>query len=255
MSRVAVSRDKLVAIADAVREKTGTTSVLTLDEIPILLESIKGEDVLAARLNNSLKNYESAEVVYMGNYAFYGCKALESINCPSCVELATAVFQNCISLKQAYFPSCAVMGGTVFRGCSALEDINFPVLTATSTYIFAECVSLKKAYFPEIVTLGGAAFQNCSQLESAHVLKARSIGAMCFQNCSSLKAVIIEQSSSVCSMAATTAFAGTPIAEGTGYIYVPAARVNEYKKTTNWTAYASQILAIEDYPEITGGNV
>lgn len=251
--KVIVSREKLVAVGDAVREKTGGTEALTLDELAGAVDGIKGEDLLAARLNNSLKIYESAEVLKMGNYAFYACSALESVSCPSCVQIDTATFQNCTSLKQAYFPSCTVMGGTVFRGCSALEDINFPVLTSTSTYVFAECVQLKKAYFPELVTVSGAAFQGCSQLESAYLPKANSIGAMCFQNCSSLRDVVIRQDSRVCSLAATTAFAGTPIADGDGYIYVPASLVGKYKTMTNWTTYASQIRAIEDYPEITGG--
>ena len=39
----------------------------------------------------------------------------------------------------------------------------------------------------------------------------------------------------------------------TGYIYVPRALVNSYKAATNWSTFASQIRAIEDYPDITGG--
>lgn len=42
MSRVAVSRDKLIAIADAVRKKTGTANVLTLDEMPKAIAGISG---------------------------------------------------------------------------------------------------------------------------------------------------------------------------------------------------------------------
>jgi hypothetical protein len=39
----------------------------------------------------------------------------------------------------------------------------------------------------------------------------------------------------------------TKIASGTGYIYVPAARVNNYKSATYWKDYAAQIRALEDY--------
>lgn len=45
----------------------------------------------------------------------------------------------------------------------------------------------------------------------------------------------------------------TPMKSGTGYIYVPAALVDSYKAATNWSTYADQIRAIEDYPDITGG--
>ena len=54
-------------------------------------------------------------------------------------------------------------------------------------------------------------------------------------------------------MANTNSLGGTLIASGTGYIYVPKALVDSYKSATNWTTYASQIRAIEDYPDVTGG--
>jgi hypothetical protein len=43
------------------------------------------------------------------------------------------------------------------------------------------------------------------------------------------------------------AFDQSPIKSGTGYIYVPRALVEDYKVATNWSAYASQFRAIEDY--------
>ena len=54
-------------------------------------------------------------------------------------------------------------------------------------------------------------------------------------------------------LANTNAFTNTPIKSGAGYIYVPAALVDSYKAATNWSVYADQIRAIEDYPDITGG--
>ena len=38
-----------------------------------------------------------------------------------------------------------------------------------------------------------------------------------------------------------------PIASGAGYIYVPAALVDSYKVATNWSTYAAQFRALEDY--------
>ena len=39
------------------------------------------------------------------------------------------------------------------------------------------------------------------------------------------------------------------------YIYVPRALVEDYKVATNWSTFADRIRAIEDYPEICGGEV
>ena len=52
-------------------------------------------------------------------------------------------------------------------------------------------------------------------------------------------------------MTSTNPFGGsTPLAKGTGYIYVPRALLNDYKTAENWSTYAAQIRAIEDYPEL-----
>lgn len=209
-------------------------------------------DLLALRLNNTLKEYNSEEVVYVGNYAFWSVNSLESISLPNCKEVTTACFQNCKSLKAASFRSCTAAGGTVFRGCSSLLDVNFPSLEYTSTYIFAECSALERIVLPKVKQLGGAAFHTCASLQFVDLPSVTSVGAMAFQNCSLLTTVIIRQDKTVCTLAATTAFTGTPIADGTGFIYVPSSMLSTFKSASNWSAYADQIRAIEDYPEICG---
>jgi hypothetical protein len=57
----------------------------------------------------------------------------------------------------------------------------------------------------------------------------------------------------VVTLADVDALNDSSVASGSGYIYVPAALVDSYKAATNWSTYAEQIRAIEDYPEICGG--
>jgi hypothetical protein len=66
-------------------------------------------------------------------------------------------------------------------------------------------------------------------------------------------ALILPKTGDICNLLNTNAFVNTPIAKSTGYIYVPRALVDSYKSATNWSTYANQIRAIEDYPDITGG--
>lgn len=80
-----------------------------------------------------------------------------------------------------------------------------------------------------------------------------TIGAYAFNGCSALTALILRNPDSVVTLTNTNALSGTPIASGTGYIYVPSALVDSYKAATNWSTYAAQFRAIEDYPDITGG--
>jgi hypothetical protein len=82
---------------------------------------------------------------------------------------------------------------------------------------------------------------------------ATSIGDYAFSNCAALT-VLILRSETMCTLSATTVFNNTPIKSGgTGFIYVPRALVDSYKAATNWSTYASQFRAIEDYPDICGG--
>ena len=102
-----------------------------------------------------------------------------------------------------------------------------------------------------IVSPSGS-FYNCTKLEKIDFDVLGEMKDADFYRCSALTAVII-RSPAVCAMSDSNAFKSTPIKSGTGYIYVPAALVDSYKAATNWSVYADQIRAIEDYPDICGG--
>ena len=95
-------------------------------------------------------------------------------------------------------------------------------------------------------------FRGCSNLAKIDFDVLGEMKNADFHQCSALTAVII-RSPAVCTMSDSNAFESTPIASGTGYVYVPAALVDSYKAATNWSVYADQIRAIEDYPDICGG--
>ena len=103
----------------------------------------------------------------------------------------------------------------------------------------------------EIISRTGS-FMGCSNLAKIDFDVLEEMKDADFYQCSALTAVII-RSPAVCTMSDSNAFKSTPIASGSGYIYVPAALVDSYKAATNWTKYANQIRAIEDYPDICGG--
>ena len=95
-------------------------------------------------------------------------------------------------------------------------------------------------------------FMGCSNLAKIDFDVLEEMKDSDFYECSALTAVII-RSPVVCTMSKSNTFHLTPIASGTGYIYVPAVLVDSYKAATNWSVYADQIRAIEDYPDICGG--
>ena len=122
--------------------------------------------------------------------------------------------------------------------------------TSIGDSAFRDCTKLTSVSLPAATSISTSAFYSCSALTSISLPAATSIGSSAFYNCSKLEALILENADAVCQLSSTSALSGTLIASGTGYIYVPSALVDTYKAATNWSTYANQIRAIEDYPEI-----
>ena len=66
-----------------------------------------------------------------------------------------------------------------------------------------------------------------------------------------LLALILRGVTTVPTLGSTT-FNNTAIKSGTCYVYVPKELEATFKVASNWSTYASQIRAIEDYPDICG---
>ena len=145
------------------------------------------------------------------------------------------------------------IGSYAFYSCSALTSVSLPVATSIGSNAFYSCSALTSVSLPAVTSIGDYAFYRCSALTSVSLPVATSIGGGAFNSCSKLEALILENADTVCKLNGTSVFSGTMIASGTGYIYVPSVLVDTYKAATNWSTYANQIRAIEDYPEITGG--
>ena len=125
--------------------------------------------------------------------------------------------------------------------------------TATSVrgHCFAFC-NLTSVKLPNAYSVGTEAFIYCTSLTKVD-FPAVTIGSQAFVGCSALTALILRYTQKVCKLQSPDVFYGSSgIILGTGYIYVPAALVNSYKADADWSPYASQIRAIEDYPDICG---
>ena len=115
-------------------------------------------------------------------------------------------------------------------------------------YAFYKRPSLTTANFPVVTSIGSFAFGYCSSLTTVDFPAATSIGDYTFYNCTSLKALILRKSDAICTLLSSSAFTtSTPIASGTGYIYVPRSVIDSYKSTAPWSGVASQFRALEDY--------
>lgn len=141
---------------------------------------------------------------------------------------------------------------------SNLQSVDLPNVKSTGSYAFQKA-GLLSVTLPSLQSVASSAFNQCTKLVSADFLVVTNIGILAFAYSSKFETLILRNTSKVCSLVNANAFTGTPIASGTGYIYVhrtlddgsdgPAI----YAAATNWSTYAAQFRAIEDYPDITGG--
>ena len=94
----------------------------------------------------------------------------------------------------------------------------------------------------KIDVIGDYAFYKCNTLTSVSFPKATSIGSGAFNGCSNLTTIYVgTNTSTVCTLSSDAFSDCTKLAN----IYVPATLVNEYKKATNWSSFASKIKPYE----------
>lgn len=130
-----------------------------------------------------------------------------------------------------------------------LTELDDDTVTYIRQYGFAYSVNLAKVRLSKMKIIAPNGFRWCSSLVTIDLPKLTgNVGISCFASCSKLTTLIIgREATSIATLSSTSSFTGTPIASGTGYIYVPAALIDRYKTATNWSTYASQFRALEDY--------
>lgn len=179
-------------------------------------------------------DYVNDRVELVGAYAFYGCKNLTSVEFPNVIKVGNSAFYGCTGLKSVGFPALVQTGQSAFSNIgSNLTEVCFPSLVTLGSYAFVVAYGLRKVDLPVVTTIETHAFQGCKNL-----------------------AALIIRTASVASLKSTYAFSGASLIEtsGSGYIYVPKALIEDYKVAANWSTFANQFRAIEDYPEICGGD-
>lgn len=248
--------NKLTAIADAIRGKTGKTEEMTLDQMVTEIDGIQtggggdttNEDML---LSGELTDYTNDRVKTIGNAVFYGNKTLVNVSFPNLESVTTNyVFEGCEKLKVINMPSLRILTSAGFcRNCKALELINFNSLEQGSGgEQFRNCTSLKSARLPRFKS-GTVSFWDCTNLEfydggkelTNEESETHNTYLPDFENCANLKIVILRHKKLV-PINRLTHISGTPFASGGtgGTAYVPQALIESYQTATNWsTLYAA----------------
>lgn len=203
-------------------------------------------------LTNTLTDIDS-NVTKIVTYGCYGRTALNTINLPKCTDIGSYAFRGCSGITNVDAPLVTNIATYGFYGCSKLANINMPNVSSIGNYAFYKC-DLRNINFPYVTGISQNAFFQNENLQIADFGVASKINQAGFANCESLVALILRRTSSICTLGvATNGFSGTPIAEGTGYVYVPRVFLSDedstkdYRRATNWSNYSTQFRVLEDY--------
>ncbi len=258
MAKVLVTDTHLTDIADAIREKNGSSDTYKPSEMANAIESIESGITPTETINITengsydVTNYATANVNVANDTseieeAFIKRTFTEYSN-DTITSIGDSAFRSCKNLTSVSFPKSTNTGAYAFYDCTKLTDVNFPIAKTVTSQCFRGCSSLTDVAFPEATTIEAYAFYQNTKLKTVRLPKARSFGISALNGCTGLTALIIEQEDTICSLA-SNGLANSGIASGIGYVYVPDTKVDSYKSATNWSAYASQIKPLSELVE------
>lgn len=190
-------------------------------------------------------------ITSIGQYAFQSCTNLALTKLPdSLTYIGRNAFQTCTNLALTELPEGITKIDTaVFQSCTNLALTKLPEnLTLLFTNCFLNCTNLAITEIPEkITTFSSSVFQGCASLSEITCKgMISSFPSTLFKDCTNLVKLVLPNITKVPSLQTTTVFTGTPIANGTGYIYVPDNFVEDFKVATNWSTYSNQIKPISE---------
>lgn len=222
----------LTAVADAIRAKGGTSEALAfpggfvsaVQAIQAGSGSSDDSNVIQAINLVFAGDLYNRNLTRVSNNMFSGCKGITRIELPEVLNSDDYSFSGCTALKEAILPKASNVPNFGFNGCTSLRKV---VVTA-ATRLINYC------------------FQNCTSLAILDCAPTTAMNSMNFKTTTALAHLIV-RTPSVWGMDGAGRLDTTPIASGEGFIYVPSSLIDSYRAATNWSAYADQFRALEDY--------
>lgn len=208
----------------------------------------KIEDGLITRKLSGI--YYNDRISVVGEYAFYSCVHLTSVNLPNCKNIRPNAFISCRSLISVNLPNCVYVNGDAFNSCIKLVSVNLPLCKYIYGTAFGYCYSLSSVNLPSCIMVYDWAFRFCSALTSINIPLCSTIGRLAFQSCNNLSQVYLNSVSSVTTISSNT-FLECPNLTS---VYVPASLVDAFKTAQYWTSISNKIVAYTG-PQISTGDM
>lgn len=224
-------------------------SNLNLTSLPNNLTTI-GHSGFSGCKNMALDSLPE-NLISIGNNSFTGCSNLRCISLPDgLTTIPGEAFNSCTNLALQSLPNQLVnIGRYAFYNCMNLVFTHFPnTIKEIDLYSFSRCSNLTTIEIPSGVSnYSTSTFEYCTNLtriigRSSTITKINQS----FAAGTALEAFVLPNITAVPELHGS-AFNKTPIANGTGYIYVPENLVESFKTHNQWVIYANQIKGIGEY--------
>ena len=263
---------------------SGLTSIVVATNNPVY-DSREDCNAIVETATNTLiagckETFIPNSVTSIGDFAFYGCSGLTSIEIPNSVtSIRKSAFENCSDLTSLEIPnSVTSIGDYVFYGCSGLSRLVLPnSITSIGKAVVYGCSNLTNLVIPNSVTsIGDYAVNRCSSLKNIFIPHSvESIGNYAFYGCSELQSVVMGNSVTAigeggfggCDKLDTikmlgeippTAFDNT-FSNYDATLYVPIGSAGIYRSADVWTNFSLieefDITGIEHVETIVGKDV
>jgi hypothetical protein len=190
-------------------------------------------------------------ITKVGTYAFAECNGLVATKLPEGItSIGDYGFIRCKQLAITELPEgLETIGAWAFKSCEKITLTKLPEsLTKIGFECFASCTNLTITKIPHKITfISGYIFSNCDKItELTCEGGIKTIDSYGLYGCLNLTKFAMPNITAVPKLNNINAFQRTPVADGTGYIYVPDSLVEEMKVATNWSTYATQIKPISE---------
>ena len=160
--------------------------------------------------------------------------------------LGDRVFQNYATEIELDFPYVESAGANCFYGSTGVAKLNLPRLTSAGSNCFYQMTKLKVLNLPSLNIIASNCCRYSSSLEVFCATSITTIQSAALADCTNLSMIIVGKNASLQNV---SAFTRTKIEDGTGFIYVPDEKIEEYKVATNWSTFATQIKGWSEIPQ------
>lgn len=204
--------------------------------------------------------------------AFSGCTKLTTVDVPNVTTLGQYIFNGCSLITSLNLPKLTSASSYTLYNLQYLTSLSIPLLRSIPSYFMTECQRLHELNLDNVTSIGSFAFDGVPidymdlpnvTGTSTQILGNRGVKAVdfhanvalhsdAFLNHRDLIALIL-RSPTLRTIGNTNIIAGTPIAAGYGWVYVPDDLVDTYRSATNWSVYADRIVGISEYPKAVPG--